>query len=128
MDINNNYSGGKMEIFNDLAGFKFNDDVANILLKIADILISLQTWIDSKTYKPNNSDSLPWRKNEETLNAEKFELISYLEPLIRETSYEVFLLNRWLTIQEDPFSFTPIKKRAMANNAWIRTCPNFRYH
>lgn len=41
-----------------ISGFQFNEETKNVLLNVADILIPLQTWIDSKSYSSNNTSDI----------------------------------------------------------------------
>ncbi|MDA2439865.1 hypothetical protein [Bacillus cereus] len=47
-----------------LSGFQFNGELKFVLLKVADVLIPLQKWINSKpspNQVPDTEEYLPWR-------------------------------------------------------------------
>ncbi|EJR74387.1 hypothetical protein IK7_05613 [Bacillus cereus VD156] len=95
-----------------LSGFQFNGEMKFVLLKVADVLIPLQKWINSKpspNQVPDTEEYLPWRHGKGPLNSEKFNLIQFLEGLLRETSFDLSLMNRWKRLQQAPFSATPIQ-------------------
>lgn len=81
-----------------LSGFQFNGELKFVFLKVADVLIPLQKWIECKPFipnqVPNTEEYLPWRHGKGTLNSEKFNLIQFLEGLLRETLFDLSLMNR----------------------------------
>lgn len=82
-------------------------ELRDILENLAGGLFPLDAWIKAKNYKPPEKD-LPWRANGASLVPKDLGVIKFFEALIRETSADADLIERWQKIGAEPLKFSPL--------------------
>lgn len=88
-----------------------------VLRKLAQALLPLNEWIQARGktgYTPPDADTLPWRENGVSLSTDQLGVIEFVEALLRESSNDVFLLERWRELQAEPLKYCPIDNK----NEW----------
>lgn len=100
----------------------FTDKQKEVLEQLALGLFPLQEWINSKSYKPEEnpswietslelktlkSKSIPWRDKD--LQPRDIGIIEAIEGLIRDTSSDVNIIERWKHLESNPLLFHPNK-------------------
>ena len=80
-------------------------ELRDILENLASGLFPLDAWINAKTFTPTAND-LPWRGGGESLTPKRIGAIQFFEALVRETSADALLIERWHQLIAEPFSFS----------------------
>lgn len=93
------------------------DDKARKLLgKLAHVLMPLDEWLTARMatkdgYCPPNADNpekFPWRHGGQKLSTDQLRVVDFIQALIRESSGDFALLDRWKSLDDDPLKFCPI--------------------
>jgi hypothetical protein len=84
----------------------------DVLGSLAGAMLPLNAWLQARGvsgYKPPNADKLPWRDpGGGPLSIHKLGVIEFIEALLRESAGDIFLHQRWQTLEADPLKFCPI--------------------
>lgn len=78
-------------------------DIKLILEKITEVLFPLKEWVQNKEYIPD--ERLP---DGISLSPKDLGIIQFMEGLIRESSGDAVLVERWHEIHRNPFKYNPL--------------------
>jgi|SRR6185295_5162301 len=114
----------------ELSVTKFDAATREILQQLADALLPLAEWIEQKEYQPPDADRLPWRQEGVSLSTGDLRVIDFLEALLRESSVDSELLDRWDQLRLEPLRFSPHERpegwrrdRGLASSATFGVVP-----
>jgi hypothetical protein len=83
------------------------DDATRALLgDLANALVPLSLWVDTKPYVPPAADKLPWRQGE-ALTTDRLRVVDFFVALLRESSSDEALLERWTQLRAKPLQYSP---------------------
>lgn len=82
--------------------------LAGYLESLAECILPLKEWVDTKAYEPTGYGSLPWRVDQQTpLHPSRLGLVRFLEGLLLETSHDEEIKAHFASRAEGPLKFTP---------------------
>jgi hypothetical protein len=88
-----------------------------VLGNLARAILPLDEWLKARGkngYKPPDADELPWRRKGSELSTDRLGVIEFIESLLRESASDIFLLQRWRTLEADPLRLCPFDNK----NEW----------
>lgn len=85
-----------------------NSELFQYLDSLAEGILPLSDWINSKPYVPPNAESLPWRASPSvTLRPSQLGFLQFLEGLMNESSSDEEIKVYFSTRAEEPLAFAP---------------------
>src|SRR6266849_6601109 len=90
-----------------------DDELRSILENLADALFPFATWFQDKDKRfPAPQPDAPWRAGGERLTPAKIGAITFFEALLRETSGDAALIERFQSVSNSPLQFSPVADAA----------------
>jgi hypothetical protein len=87
------------------SGIPQTPELRRLIERLADAFVPLEQWVSSKLYNP--APKSPWRTGQ-PLNASNLAFADFFEGLLRETSGDNDLKDRWDAFDEAPLARCPI--------------------